>query len=165
MSTTHDDQTQVLTPPGKPRKKWHQRWAVRIPAGPAALAIGAGALGAAVGHHPARTTAAAPSYQDAGTCQGLATATAAVESGGYGIGGGHQYTPIAQIQQLIWSAPTSVFSPGFRQDLLAVVGDPAKPGYGLYTPSAQQIAVLQADCAAHGVTGPVWPGSLTAAGN
>jgi hypothetical protein len=31
MSTTHDDQTQVLTPPpGKPRKKWHQRWSVRI---------------------------------------------------------------------------------------------------------------------------------------
>src|SRR5436305_2737756 len=27
MYTTNDDQTQVLTPPpGKPRKKWHQRW-------------------------------------------------------------------------------------------------------------------------------------------
>jgi hypothetical protein len=43
MSTIHDDQTQVLTPPpGKPRKKWHQRWSVRIPLGLAALGLIAG---------------------------------------------------------------------------------------------------------------------------
>jgi hypothetical protein len=164
MSTTHDDQTQVLTPPGKPRKKWHQRWAVRILAGLAALAIGAGALGAAAGHHPARTTATAPSYQDAAACRDLAAATAAIGSSPAPYGPG-PYTKIAVAVQEIQDTPASEYSPGFRQDLLAVVGDPAKPGYGLYTPSAQQVAVLQADCAAHGVTGPVWPGSLTAAEN
>lgn len=34
MSTTHEhDTTQIQAPPpAKPRKKWHQRWSVRIPA-------------------------------------------------------------------------------------------------------------------------------------
>jgi hypothetical protein len=40
----------VETPPGQPRKRWHQRWSVRIPALAAVLVIGAGIAGAAAGH-------------------------------------------------------------------------------------------------------------------
>jgi Host cell surface-exposed lipoprotein len=60
MSTIHDDPTQILTPPpgGKPRKKWHQRWSVRVPAlgvaGLIAIIVGVG------GSHPAPTAHTAP---------------------------------------------------------------------------------------------------------
>jgi hypothetical protein len=164
MSTTYDP-APVVPPPAKPGKRWHQRWSVRIlGALIAGLAIGAGAFGATAGHHPARTTAAAQSYQDEAACRDLAAATAAIGSTPAPYDPG-PYTKIAVAVQEIQDTPASEYSPGFRRDVLAVIGDPAKPGYGLYTPSAQQVAVLQADCAAHGVTGPIWPSSLTAAGN
>jgi hypothetical protein len=52
MSITHDDQTQVLNaPPGKPRKKWHQRWSVRIPALALAGLIGIIAASGGGSHH------------------------------------------------------------------------------------------------------------------
>jgi hypothetical protein len=59
MSTTDDDPTQVMTPPpGKPRKKRHQRWSVRIPG---IGLVGLIAIIAATScSHPAAKTAAAP---------------------------------------------------------------------------------------------------------
>ena len=70
MSTIHDDQTQILAPPpGKPRKKWHQRWAVRIPAiglaGLIAIIAATGGSHPAAASHPAasaRPSASAPAY-------------------------------------------------------------------------------------------------------
>jgi hypothetical protein len=102
-----------------------------------------------------------PAYQDKITCTGLATATTAVASGGYGVGGGNTYTPIAQDQELIWQAPSGTFSSDFRRDLLAVTGNPAKAGYGNYVPSPQQVSKLQGDCANLGVHGRIWPTQLT----
>ena len=58
--TTHDAPDQILSP-DPPRKKWHQRWSVRIPAGLALLAL-AGSISAAAagGSHLAPAAAARP---------------------------------------------------------------------------------------------------------
>ena len=58
--TTHDAPDQILSP-DPPRKKWHQRWSVRIPAGLALLAL-AGSISAAAagGSHPAPAAATRP---------------------------------------------------------------------------------------------------------
>jgi hypothetical protein len=56
--TIDDAPTQILNPV-PPRKKWHQRWSLRIPAGLALLAL-AGSIGAATsGSHPAPAAPAA----------------------------------------------------------------------------------------------------------
>src|SRR5438876_10222671 len=80
MSTIHDDQTQILTPPpGKPRKKWHQRWAVRIPAiglaGLIAIIAATGGSHPAAASHPAasaRPPASAPAAPKGPTYPGQA---------------------------------------------------------------------------------------------
>jgi host cell surface-exposed lipoprotein len=57
-TTTTNPATDAPTPPGKPRKRWHQRWAVRIPA--LGLAGLIAIMAASGGSHPAPAAHTAP---------------------------------------------------------------------------------------------------------
>jgi hypothetical protein len=126
MSAIHDDQTQILTPPpGKPRKKWHQRWSVRIPALALAGLIGIIAASSGGSHPaPAAKTAPAPAssapaaapksaaYPDQAADKALcATFNTDIKNGD---------TP--SIQAALQQAGGSV-SPGLAKDVQAVVDE------------------------------------------
>ncbi len=126
MSTIHDDQTQILTPPpGKPRKKWHQRWAVRIPAiglaGLIAIIAATGGSHPAAASHPAasaRPSASAPAapksatYPDQAADKALcATFNADMKTG-----------DTASVQAALDQAGGSV-SPGLAKDIQAVTSE------------------------------------------
>jgi hypothetical protein len=69
MTTSDDTSTQVLAPP-RPPKRWHQRWAVRIPTALAVTIVAASAVTAAAAGYPAKTTTAAkPSVPAAAAAQ------------------------------------------------------------------------------------------------
>lgn len=137
----------------------------------AAVIAGLTACGTAAASAPSAGSADLPA------CQILAGAVAA-DSYNMSIapGPGTSYiTTDAAVARLGYSAPSDAqgnsigtFSPSFATDLYAVIGYlPASVSWRsvsdgqAWIPSQAQVAVLQADCAALGVSDPIWPANYT----
>lgn len=151
--------------PGPPqRPRW--RTAVLIATGLAVVAVTAfvalRASSAMHGSPPPAAATATTTANDRDACRQLAAGVAAHEDSARGPNDPGTWYQLSAAVLAIQGKPAGTYSPGFRRDALAVIGDPAKAGSGLYEPGPGQVAALQDDCAALGVTGDAWPAELTA---
>lgn len=148
MSTTSDDQTQVLTPPpGRPRKKWYQRWSVRILLGLAALGIIGGVAGGGSSH---TTAAPAPSTSAPSAPEGYYSAKQGCQDllawENHPSDGDDQASKSPVVKRIATRAAGTEFG----SDLAIWLGD-IRAGLGGSETTALDAGKIHTDCLAQGV--------------